>query len=106
VTRLGERFAVPVAVVPFGWRQTAECIRRLGCEPTLRQAGAGPFVSDDGLSILDCAFGPIDDPAALGVALKGILGVVEHGLFVGLARRAIVASADGVTVLEPEGVGA
>jgi len=103
VTRLGERWAVPVAVVPFGWRQTADRIRRLGCEPTLRRTGTGtnPFVSDDGLSILDCAFGPIDDPAALGSALKGTLGVVEHGLFVGLAHRAIVAGEDGITVLEP-----
>lgn len=101
VTRLGERWAVPVAVVPFGWRQTADRIQRLGCQPTLRRTGTNPFVSDDGLSILDCAFGPIDDPAVLGSALKGTLGVVEHGLFVGLAHRAIVAGEDGITVLEP-----
>lgn len=101
VTRLGEKFAVPVAVVPYGWRQTAERIRRLGGEPTLRQSGNGPLLSDDGLLILDTAFGPITDPAGLAQALKATLGVVEHGLFLGMARRAIVASASGVTVMEP-----
>lgn len=102
VTHLGEKFAVPVAVVPFGWRQTAERIRRLGGEPTLRPFGASPLVSDDGLLILDCAFGPIPDPASLAQALKGTLGVVEHGLFLGMAHRAIVAGAGGITVLKPE----
>jgi ribose 5-phosphate isomerase A len=101
VTRLGEKIAVPVAVVPYGWRQTAERIRTLGGEPTLRLAGADPLVSDDHLYILDCAFGPIADPARLASDLKGTLGVVEHGLFLGLAHRAIVASANGITVLEP-----
>jgi ribose 5-phosphate isomerase A len=106
VTRLGERYAVPIAVVPYGWRQTADRIRRLGGEPTLRPAGSGPLVSDDGLYILDCAFGPIADPASLARDLKGTLGVVEHGLFLGMAGRAIVAGADGVTVLEPGKVSA
>jgi ribose 5-phosphate isomerase A len=106
VTSLGERFAVPVAVVPYGWRQTADRIRRLGGEPTLRPAGSGPLVSDDGLFILDCAFGPIADPAGLAAALKSTLGVVEHGLFLGMAQRAIVAGAGGVTVLEPRKVSA
>jgi ribose 5-phosphate isomerase A len=95
---------VPVAVVPYGWRQTADRIRRLGGEPTLRPSGSGPLISDDGLYILDCAFGPIPDPAGLARDLKGTLGVVEHGLFLGLARRAIVAGAGGVTVLEPGAV--
>jgi len=101
VGRLGEHYAVPVAVVPFGWRQTADRIRRLGGEPTLRLAGTGPLVTDDSLYILDCAFGPIDDPARLAADLKSTLGVVEHGLFLGLARRAIVAGTDGVVIREP-----
>jgi ribose 5-phosphate isomerase A len=114
VTSLGEKFAVPVAVVPFGWRQTADRIRRLGGEPTLRlsgspatpSSGARPLVSDDGLLILDCAFGPIPDPVTLAQELKGTLGVVEHGLFLGMAHRAIVAGAGGITVLEPGQVSA
>lgn len=105
VSRLGERWAVPVVVVPFGWRQTAERIRQLGADPALRQAGAGgPLVTDDGLYILDCRFGPIADPGRLAAELKGLLGVVEHGLFVGLAHRAIVAGADGIQILKAEGV--
>jgi ribose 5-phosphate isomerase A len=106
VTRLGEKFAVPVAVVPFGWRQTADRIRRLGFDPTLRMDGDGPLVSDDDLYILDCAFGPIADPARLAADLKGTLGVVEHGLFLGMASRAIVAGDSGIEVLEPGKVSA
>jgi ribose 5-phosphate isomerase A len=109
VRRLGERFPVPVAVIPFGWRQTAERVRALGCEPVLRLAGtepgAAPYVSDDGLYILDCRFGPMDDPAAVGSALKGTLGVVEHGLFLGMAERAIVAGERGVRIVTPEQIG-
>jgi ribose 5-phosphate isomerase A len=104
VSRLGERWAVPVIVVPFGWRQTADRIRRLGGEPSLRQAGGGPLVTDDGLYILDCRFGPIAEPGRLASELKGVLGVVEHGLFVGMAQQAIVAGEDGIEILRAEGV--
>ena len=95
---------MPVVVVPFGWRQTADRIRGLGGEPSLRLAGGRPLVTDDGLSILDCRFGPIADPARLAADLKGLLGVVEHGLFVGLAHQAIVAGEDGIEILTAEGV--
>jgi ribose 5-phosphate isomerase A len=101
VSQLGELQPVPVAVVPFGWKQTAERVRALGCEPTLRLANGRPLVSDDDLFILDCHFGPIADPDGLDRALKGVAGVVEHGIFLGLAKQAIVAGADGITVLKP-----
>ena len=104
VARLGERWPVPVVVVPYGWHQTADRIRGLGGEPSLRQVDGGPLVTDDGLYILDCRFGPIADPARLGAALKGLLGVVEHGLFVGIAAQAIVASESGVDILSADGV--
>jgi ribose 5-phosphate isomerase A len=104
VSQLGERWAVPVVVVPFGWRQTADRIRRLGGEPSLRFDGGSPLVTDDGLYVLDCRFGPIADPGRLGTALKGVLGVVEHGLFVGLAKQAIVAGEDGIMILRGEEV--
>ncbi|HZO28166.1 MAG TPA: ribose-5-phosphate isomerase RpiA [Chloroflexota bacterium] len=104
VSRLGERWAVPVVVVPFGWRQTADRIRALGGQPSLRHVDGSPLVTDDGLHILDCRFGPIADPAKLAGALKGLLGVVEHGLFVGLAKQAIVAGEDGIEILRAEGV--
>jgi ribose 5-phosphate isomerase A len=104
VSRLGERWAVPVVVVPFGWRQTADRLRRLGSEPSLRLAGSSPLVTDDGLYILDCRFGPIADPGRLARELKGVLGVVEHGLFIGMAKQAIVAGEDGIEILRAEGV--
>jgi ribose 5-phosphate isomerase A len=106
VKRLGERQPVPVAVVPVGWRQTADRIRALGGDPVLRLSGADPLVTDDQLYILDCRFGPIADPDGLGTQLKGLLGVVEHGIFVGLAERAIVASENGIVVLEAKTVAA
>jgi ribose 5-phosphate isomerase A len=102
VSQLGERWAVPVVVVPFGWRQTADRIRRLGGEPALRHAGGSPHVTDDGLYILDCRFGPISDPGRLAETLKSLLGVVEHGLFVGMVSQAIVAGEDGGVVLKAE----
>lgn len=103
VARLGERWAVPVVVVPFGWRQTADRLRRLGGEPSLRHVDGSPFITDDDLHILDCRFGPIAEPGRLATALEGTLGVVEHGLFVGMARQAIVAGEDGIEILTAEG---
>jgi ribose 5-phosphate isomerase A len=104
VKHLGEIQPVPVAVIPFGWRQTADRIRKLGGEPTLRLANERPLISDDELYILDCNFGPIAQPAELDAALKGLHGVVEHGIFIGLAAQAIVAGKDGITDLKPETV--
>lgn len=104
VSALGEKVPVPVAIVPFGWRRTADRIAHLGGQPALRQAGDQPYVTDDGAYVLDCPFGPISEPGRLSESLKGLLGVVEHGIFLGLAWRAIVAGASGVTVLEPGAV--
>ncbi|MCC6175551.1 MAG: ribose-5-phosphate isomerase RpiA [Chloroflexi bacterium] len=104
VQQIGEHFALPVAVVPFGWRRTADGLATLGCEPALRTAGDRPFRSDDGLYMLDCQFGPIADPQRLAAQIKALLGVVEHGLFVGLADRALVAGPEGVQVFAVKGV--
>jgi ribose 5-phosphate isomerase A len=88
-------FPLPVEVLPFGWRHAASRIAALGCEPVLRGGGNAPFRTDSGNLILDCPFGRIEDPARLAAALSGIAGVVEHGLFVGLATTVLVAEADG-----------
>lgn len=85
------RGPLPVEVVPFGWRQTLGRLEQLGAQVNLRQVDGRPFVSDEGNYVVDCAFGPIDDPAALAARIKALLGVVEHGLFVGLADRVVVA---------------
>jgi ribose 5-phosphate isomerase A len=92
VDRLGTGTPVPVEVVPFGWQTTAERLARLGADPVLRRDGAGqPFRTDGGNLILDCGFGLIADPHALETALSGVIGVVETGLFVGIAEMALVA---------------
>jgi len=100
VPELGSRVPVPVEVVPFGWRQTAARLAALGVRPVLRRSPGGadedePFRSDGGHYVVDCETGRIADPAALAAALKAMPGVVEHGLFLGLARRALIAEADG-----------
>src|SRR2546430_883206 len=96
VGRLG-RGAVPVEVLPFLWEATRRSIESLGGQPELRMAAGQPFTSDNGNLILDTTFGTVD--AALSAALHGIPGVLEHGLFFGMARAAIVGSAAGVRIL-------
>ncbi|MFB1064441.1 ribose-5-phosphate isomerase RpiA [Natrinema sp. H-ect4] len=91
---------VPLEVHPDAHTVVAERIRELDGEPTLRDAERkdGPVVTDNGNLVLDCAFGPIDDPDALATRLSGIPGVVEHGLFVGLADATYVGTEGGVEV--------
>lgn len=100
VARLGERQPLPVEVVPFGWPRTADALARLGCQATLRLREGAPFVSDEGHYILDCRFEVMSDPARLAREIKALVGVVEHGLFIGLADRLLVASSAGVQVFE------
>ncbi len=93
-------FPLPVEVIPFGWQRVARTLAALGGAPTLRRDGAGvPFVTDEGNHILDCRFGRIGAPEGLALRLCGIPGVVEHGLFLGMAHRVIVGAADGVREL-------
>ncbi len=97
VEQLGGTVPVPVEVVPFGWETTADRLRDLGTEPQPRRDAAGHlFSTDGGNRILDCRFGAIADPAALDQAIGRIVGVVETGLFVGMAKLALVADDDGV----------
>ena len=96
VTTLGEGRPLPVEVVRFGWRQTGRTIEHLGCRAELREVEGSPFISDEGHYILDCHFGPIAEPESLAREIKAIVGVVEHGLFIGLANRLIIASPAGV----------
>lgn len=106
VTTLG-RFPLPVEVDPFGLAATrraveAACAGAGSPGPALlrRNADGHAFVTDGGHSILDCALGRILDPLQLAARLSAIPGVIEHGLFVGLARVAVIASSDGVRVVE------
>lgn len=103
------KFPLPVEVVPFGLTATQDMIESLaadcGCEGplTLRKTASGqPFVTDNGNYILDCAFELIEDPDALDDALKLVPGVVENGLFIGIADLGIIAGPMGVEVLSNE----
>jgi len=94
---LGTRCAVPVEVVPFGWRTQVPFLTALGGEVILRRGADGaPFRTDGGNLILDCRFGPISDPVALARALDGRAGIVGHGLFLRLATDLFVAGPAGV----------
>jgi ribose 5-phosphate isomerase A len=93
--RLGERWAVPVEVLPFGHVTTRDHLSRLGI-PKLRLRGDAPFRTDAGNLIYDLKTGPIDDPSGLELALRDIPGVVEAGLFIGRADVVLVAGDAGV----------
>lgn len=94
---LGTRWAVPVEVMAFGWRSPQRYLESLGAGVVVRAGAEGaPYRTDQGNLILDCAFGPIADPAALGRTLRARAGIVEHGLFVGLATDLIVAGPTGI----------
>ena len=87
---------LPVEVLPFLWRTTAERITALGVSLVLRGGEESPFITDNGNLICDVTVpGGIKDPAALGIELKKTIGVVEHGLFVDMTDTVIVANADG-----------
>ena len=96
VGRLG-RGAVPIEVLPFLWEATSRSIESLGGQPQLRLAAGRPFTSDNGNLILDTTFGAVD--AGLSIALHAIPGVMEHGLFFGMARAAIIGTASGIRIL-------
>ncbi len=105
VATLGQ-FPLPVEVVRFGLPATRRMVEAMaaqaGCEGEIRLRAANssePFVTDQGNLILDCAFGRIDEPEVLAFALKRVPGVVEHGLFLGVADLAIIGSTAGVEVL-------
>lgn len=99
VQRLGG-VRLPVEVVAFGWETTVLRLRQCGADAVLRAGKDRPFRTDSGNLILDCAFPAIDDPAALHARLKAITGVVETGLFIGLATTVLVGTADGLQTLE------
>jgi ribose 5-phosphate isomerase A len=99
---LGTRHALPVEVARFGWKSQERFLERLGVKPSLRRADGGggdPYETDQGNWILDCATGPIADPASLAERLAARAGIVEHGLFCGIASEVIVAGEQGIREL-------
>jgi ribose 5-phosphate isomerase A len=102
VASLGKH-PLPVEVEPFGWEATLQDLASLGCEPELRMDGKereNPFVTDGGHYTADCRFASIPDPAGLEREVKSIPGALECGLFVGLARAAVVTRLEGTELIE------
>jgi len=93
---LGTRGVLPVEVVPFGLPLVRRRLIQLGYPPTLREVNGQPFVSDNGNPILDCLIPKLDDPARLEGAVRAIPGVVDTGLFLGMADVVLVQDGDTV----------
>ncbi len=89
---------VPVEVIPFGWTRTRAALEELGAlvgQRMRRDVPDEPFVTDGGHYVLDCRFADLSNPAATAAQIKALTGVVDHGLFIGMATEAVVGSADG-----------
>lgn len=102
-------FPLPIEIVRFGATATRNMVEMLaadvGCRGAiaLRQTANGDlFITDGGNLILDCSFGQIDDPEGLDDVLKLVPGVVENGLFLGLADAAVIAGPNGIEVIEAD----
>jgi ribose 5-phosphate isomerase A len=101
VDQLGTRTRLPIEIVAFGWSQTAKRLARLGISSEPRSLDGDPtrpWITDTGGLIMDCATGSIADPSQLAAAIKAVPGVVEHGLFLGIARAALQVDPDGQVV--------
>jgi ribose 5-phosphate isomerase A len=102
VPQLGT-FPLPIEVIPMAVPLVDAHLRELGFTPKVRQAknGTGNYVTDEGNLLLDCTSSGIVDPEETAAEIRAIIGVVEHGLFLGMAERAIVAGEDGVREVLP-----
>jgi ribose 5-phosphate isomerase A len=96
VGQLGTKQMLPVEVVQFGHEVQAVFLRSLGSTPVLRMAAGVPFVTDNSNYIYDCRFPGIADPRALEAALQKQAGIVEHGLFLGMADVALIGDENAV----------
>ena len=97
---LGTTFALPVEVLQFGWEATQTAINSICGRSTLRRSGKKPFLSDNGNYILDCHFEEIRQPARIESQLNNLPGVVENGLFVNRADKAVIGAESGVEIQE------
>ncbi|MGB2825721.1 MAG: ribose-5-phosphate isomerase RpiA [Thermoplasmata archaeon] len=100
VNHLCQKAPLPVEIIKYSRKSTMRKLAALGCVPELRMAEDEPFISDNLNYIVHCKFERIDDPRAMEAEVGMIPGVVDSGLFIGLASKVIVASAEGVRILE------
>ncbi len=97
---LGSRSPVPVEVLPFALSTVMRQLGDMCNEANLRTRDGMAYVTDNGNNIIDCRFGPIHRPSELESRINSIPGVAENGLFLGMAERAILGTADGIRVVE------
>ena len=97
---LGTKSPLPVEITRFGWSYAAKKISELGCKVELRKKNGEIFITDNGNYILDCKFNKINKPEEMEQKINNIPGVLENGLFIGLADVVVVASEDGVRIIE------
>lgn len=95
-----QKAPLPIEIVKFGYESTLRKLQKFGCEPKLRTKDDALFVTDNGNYTADCRFHRIDDPAKMEWELNLVPGVVDNGLFVGLADKVIVSSKSGIRTLE------
>ena len=101
VTELATLHPLAAEILPFDWEGTAAlCQERLSCRPLLREEGGNPFRTDNGNYVIDLHFpSGLADPEEVAARLGGIVGVLGHGLFLGLATAAVIFDGRGVQVL-------
>ena len=100
VPKLGISRRLPVEVLPFSWKLSARLLAELSSAAELRRHGEKPFVTDNGNHILDCQFGVIEDAAALEKQIKLLPGVIDSGLFIGIADTLVIGFEDRVEIRE------
>ena len=101
VETLGQGRALPVEVVPFALGFCRRKLESLGCKPSPRKTADGSvYISDNGNPILDCHIAALDDPSALEMAILALPGVVDTGLFLGMAHDVIVGDGETARVLQ------
>jgi ribose 5-phosphate isomerase A len=100
VEHLCQKAPLPVEVVRFSYKTTMRRLSSLGCTPVLRMGEDAPFVTDNGNYIVHCRFDRIDEPATMESAINNLPGVVDNGLFVGRASKAIIGTENGVRMME------
>ena len=104
VKGLGCDSFLPVEVTKFGWQATKKALEAMGCTAEMRKIMDEPFITDNQNYILDCDFGKINEPETLEKEINNIPGVLENGLFIGLADEVIVGSKQGIMTLERQDV--
>jgi len=104
VKGLGCDSFLPVEVTKFGWQATKKALEALGCTAELRTIMDESFITDNQNYIIDCDFGKINEPENLEKEINNIPGVLENGLFIGLADEVIVGSKQGIMTLERQDI--